>query len=82
MTHKKMLFYSKAREKLLRGMTALAEAVRVTLGLRSDSVLLQKNGAPLITEAGPGARHRLALHRTRQASTERLHRKLQRQTAR
>ena len=53
MTHKKMLFHSQAREKLLRGTTALAEAVRVTLGPRSKSVLLQKAyGAPQVCDDG------------------------------
>ncbi|MCB4457868.1 chaperonin GroEL [Leisingera sp. McT4-56] len=53
MTHKKMLFHSQAREKLLRGTTALAEAVRVTLGPRSKSVLLQRAyGAPLVCDDG------------------------------
>jgi chaperonin GroEL len=32
MAHKKVLFGSEAREKVLRGVNALADAVRVTLG--------------------------------------------------
>ena len=32
MTHKQVLFGSGAREKILRGVGALADAVRVTLG--------------------------------------------------
>ncbi len=35
MSHKRMLFRSEAREKLLRGVSALADAVRVTLGPKS-----------------------------------------------
>ena len=42
MPHKQDLFRSVAREKLLRGATQLADAVRVTLGPKSKSVLIQK----------------------------------------
>ena len=35
MPHKHLLFRSEAREKVLRGATAIADAVRVTLGPRS-----------------------------------------------
>ena len=35
MAHKQVLFRSAAREKILRGATQLADAVRVTLGPRS-----------------------------------------------
>ncbi len=53
MPHKNMLFHSEARAKLLRGTSALADAVRVTLGPRSKSVLLQKTyGAPLVCDDG------------------------------
>jgi chaperonin GroEL len=53
MPHKQVLFRSVAREKLLRGATQLADAVRVTLGPKSKSVLIQKKwGAPLICNDG------------------------------
>jgi chaperonin GroEL len=53
MPHKQVLFRSEAREKLLRGTTQLADAVRVTLGPKSKSVLLQRTwGAPLICNDG------------------------------
>jgi chaperonin GroEL len=53
MTHKQVLFRSVAREKLLRGAGQLADAVRVTLGPKSKSVLIQKKwGAPLICNDG------------------------------
>ena len=53
MTHKQVLFRSAAREKILRGATQLAEAVRITLGPRSKSVLIQKKwGAPLVCNDG------------------------------
>ncbi len=42
MAHKQILFRSAAREKVLRGATQLADAVRVTLGPRSKSVLIEK----------------------------------------
>jgi chaperonin GroEL len=53
MSHTHLLLHDEAREKLLRGATALAEVVRVTLGPRSKSVLLEKRfGAPLVCDDG------------------------------
>jgi len=53
MTHKQVLFRSAAREKILRGATQLAEAIRITLGPRSKSVLIQKKwGAPVVCNDG------------------------------
>jgi len=53
MAYKQMLFRSEAREKILRGATALADAVRVTLGPKSKSVLIEKKfGAPLVCNDG------------------------------
>ena len=53
MAHKQILFRSAAREKILRGATQLAEAIRVTLGPRSKSVLIQKKwGAPVVCNDG------------------------------
>jgi len=53
MTHKQVLFRSEAREKVLRGATQLAEAVRITLGPKSKSVLIQKKwGAPIVCNDG------------------------------
>ena len=53
MAHKQILFHSAAREKVLRGATLLADAVRVTLGPKSKSVLIQKNwGAPIVCNDG------------------------------
>ncbi|MDD9731285.1 chaperonin GroEL [Mameliella sp. AT18] len=53
MAYKKLLFHSAAREKLLAGTQALADAVRVTLGPRSKSVLIQRSyGAPLVCDDG------------------------------
>jgi len=53
MAHKQVLFRSEAREKILRGTSQLADAVRVTLGPRSKSVLIEKKwGAPVICNDG------------------------------
>ena len=53
MTHKHVLFRSAAREKILRGATQLTDAVRVTLGPRSKSVLIEKKwGAPIVCNDG------------------------------
>lgn len=53
MAHKQMFFHSAAREKILRGTTALADAVRVTLGPKSKSVLMQKKwGPPIVCNDG------------------------------
>ncbi|MFO0996937.1 MAG: chaperonin GroEL [Alphaproteobacteria bacterium] len=53
MPHKQVLFRSAARDKILRGATQLADAVRVTLGPRSKAVLIQRKwGAPLVCNDG------------------------------
>ena len=53
MAHKQILFRSAAREKILRGTAALADAMRVTLGPKSKSVLIQKKwGAPIVCNDG------------------------------
>jgi chaperonin GroEL len=51
--HKQVLFRSAAREKILRGATQLCDAVRVTLGPKSKSVLIQKTwGSPIVCNDG------------------------------
>ncbi len=53
MAHKQIMFHSAAREKILRGTAALADAVRITLGPKSKSVLIQKKwGAPIVCNDG------------------------------
>jgi chaperonin GroEL len=53
MSHKQLLFHSAAREKILRGATVLADAVRVTLGPKSKSVLIGKKwGSPIVCNDG------------------------------
>jgi len=52
-TAKQVLFGSAARERVLQGATQLADAVRLTLGPKSKSVLIQKKwGAPLVCNDG------------------------------
>jgi chaperonin GroEL len=53
MSHKRLLFRSEAREKVLRGAAAITDAVRVTLGPRSRCVLIEKKwGKPLVCNDG------------------------------
>ncbi|HEX6070257.1 MAG TPA: chaperonin GroEL [Longimicrobiaceae bacterium] len=53
MPHKQLLFEAVAREKVLRGAAALADAVRLTLGPRSKSVLIERPwGKPLVCNDG------------------------------
>jgi chaperonin GroEL len=53
MPAKKLLFRSAAREKVLNGATALADAVRITLGPKSKCVLIQKKwGRPIVCNDG------------------------------
>ena len=53
MPHKHLLFQSEARAKILHGATALADAVRITLGPKSKSVLIQKKwGKPIVCNDG------------------------------
>jgi chaperonin GroEL len=53
MAHKRVCFRSEAREAILRGATALTDAVRVTLGPKSKCVLIEKKwGTPLVCNDG------------------------------
>jgi chaperonin GroEL len=53
MAAKQILFRSQAREKILHGAAQLADAVRITLGPKSKSVLIQKKwGTPLVCNDG------------------------------
>jgi chaperonin GroEL len=50
---KQVFFRSEARERILKGVTALADAVRVTLGPKSKCVLLEKRfGTPVVCNDG------------------------------
>jgi chaperonin GroEL len=53
MAFKQFLFRSEAREKVLRGASMLADAVRITLGPKSKCVLIEKRfGKPLVCNDG------------------------------
>jgi len=53
MAAKEIRFHRDAREKLLRGVDTLANAVRVTLGPRGRNVVLEKSwGSPTVTKDG------------------------------
>ncbi len=53
MNYTQLTFGDKARARVLTGATLLADAVRVTLGPRSKSVLIEKKfGAPIVCDDG------------------------------
>ena len=53
MAAKEVKFSSDAREKMLRGVDTLANAVKVTLGPKGRNVVIEKSfGAPRITKDG------------------------------
>ena len=53
MAAKEVRFHSDARERMLRGVDILANAVKVTLGPKGRNVVLDKSfGAPRITKDG------------------------------
>jgi chaperonin GroEL len=53
MAHSRLLFRDPARAKVLAGATALADAVRVTLGPKSRCVLIDRKwGTPLVCDDG------------------------------
>ena len=53
MAHRHLLFDTAARDKILRGATTLANAVRITLGPRSKCVLIEHTwGKPIVCNDG------------------------------
>ncbi|TIS53224.1 MAG: chaperonin GroEL, partial [Mesorhizobium sp.] len=53
MAAKEVKFHTEARDKLLRGVDILADAVKVTLGPKGRNVVIEKSfGAPRITKDG------------------------------
>ena len=53
MPAKIVIYDAEAREKMLRGVNALANAVKVTLGPKGNNVVLEKSfGSPLVTKDG------------------------------
>jgi chaperonin GroEL len=62
MSHKHVLYRSEAREKLLRGVAALADAVKVTLGPKSKCVLIERKfGSPIVCNDGVTIAKEMAL---------------------
>ena len=62
MTYTKLLFEDEARAKILAGVSALADAVRVTLGPKSKSVLLgERWGNPRVCNDGVTIAKRVVL---------------------
>ena len=53
MPAKQLKFREEARKEILKGVSALAKAVKVTLGPKGRNVVLDKKwGAPLVTKDG------------------------------
>jgi chaperonin GroEL len=53
MSPKQLVFHDAARDKIRRGVDALAEAVKVTLGPRGRTVILERDfGPPQIVNSG------------------------------
>jgi len=53
MAAKEIIFSDDARNRLLRGVNKLADAVKATLGPRGRNAILEKSfGAPLVTKDG------------------------------
>ena len=53
MAHTQLLFRDQARNKILAGTTALADAMRVTLGPKARCVLIEKKwGSPVVCDDG------------------------------
>ncbi len=50
---KEVKFSDSARQKMLKGVNVLADAVKVTLGPKGRNVVIEKSfGAPLVTKDG------------------------------
>jgi len=53
MAAKEIKYRSEAREKIMKGVNTLADAVKVTLGPKGRNVVLEKSwGSPTITKDG------------------------------
>ncbi|WP_404362727.1 chaperonin GroEL [Marinobacter sp.] len=53
MAHKRLLFHTEARQKILKGVNDLANTIGITLGPKSKSVLIQRGfGPPLVCNDG------------------------------
>ena len=57
----KEIYHGKdSREKLLKGVNELANAVKVTLGPRGRNVIIEREGAPHITKDGVTVENQLS----------------------
>jgi chaperonin GroEL len=53
MTAKQILYGDTAREKIVRGVSILADAIRGTLGPKARTVVLERSyGAPIVINSG------------------------------
>jgi len=53
MAAKDIKYFSEARERIMKGVNTLADAVKVTLGPKGRNVVLEKSwGSPTITKDG------------------------------
>src|SRR5687768_3676262 len=63
MAAKDVRFSTDARDKMLRGVDILADAVRVTLGPKGRNVVIEKSfGSPVITKDGVTVAKEIELH--------------------
>src|SRR5213596_166543 len=63
MAAKEVRFSGDARQRMLRGVNTLADAVKVTLGPKGRNVVIDKAfGAPLITKDGVTVAKAIELH--------------------
>ena len=59
MAAKDVKFESDARDRMLRGVNILADAVKVTLGPKGRNVVLERSfGAPTVTKDGVSSRRK------------------------
>ncbi len=62
MTAKQLLYREDARDKIRRGVNAMADAVKVTLGLRGRTVIIDRDfGPPQIVNSGIGVAKEIEL---------------------
>src|ERR671934_3033972 len=63
MAAKEIVYQEKARNLVLAGVNALADAVKVTLGPRGRNVVIEKSfGSPVVTKDGVTVAKEIELH--------------------
>ena len=78
---KQLVFDEEARRSLKAGVDALAEAVKVTLGPRGRTVVLDKKcGAPATVDDGVATAHETELQNPYETNAPKLHRRMSTQT--